>query len=173
MSKVLVTLDFDGVVSPIDHGRDFEADDSFETFKLGIFNCSISGEVLDFVRYLKDLSDTYPDHFVLRWATSWVEMTENFEEKSGGAIPDFPYLPIPESKAHSIAEEAIAQDASLVLVFEDGIIAHEDLQGLWKEDSRLAGRSLIPFQPKLEDGIRPSDILAARSLIAAELGKNS
>jgi len=173
MRKVLVTLDFDGVVSPIDHDRDFEADDSFETFKLGMFNCSISKQTLEFVRYLKELSDHYPEHIVLRWATSWVDMTESFEEKSGGAIPDFPFLPIPESKARSIVEEVIAQDASIALVFEDSFTAQERLLELWEEDPRLAERRLIPFEPKLEEGIRFSDIVSAKSIIAFELGKRN
>jgi len=173
MSKVLVTLDFDGVVSPIDHDRDFETDDSFETFKLGMFNCSISKTTLEFVRYLKELSDHYPERIVLRWATSWVESTKSFEERSGGAIPDFPYLPIPESKARSVADEVIAQDASIALVFEDSFMAQERLLTLWEEDPRLAERTLIPFEPKLEEGILPSHILAAKSIIAFELGKKN
>lgn len=173
MSKVLVTLDFDGVVSPIDQDRDFLSEEEFSVFQLGAFPCAISKRVLEFVRYLKELSDNDPGHFVLSWATSWVDITEYFERNSQGAIPSFGYLPIPDSKARAIADKAIAEDASLILVLEDSPAVQADLHNIQRRDMRLSGRRFLFFEPKLSQGLQFSDIMAVRSLIAAELGKNS
>ena len=174
MSKVLVTLDFDGVVSPIDHSRDFQGEEEyeFEVYNFG-FLCAVSTEVREFLQELKELSEAHPDQIVVRWASSWNEMTERFEAKSGGAIPGFSYIDTSKSKAKAIAAEALAVDASVVLVFEDSEIVHEELQELWKSKSKLSNRFFLPIMPELKSGILYSHILAAKSVIAFEFGKNS
>lgn len=171
MSKVLVTLDFDGVVSPIDHDRDFRSEAEFSIFRLGGFSCAISDQVLSLIGYLKELSESHPEELALRWATSWESLTEHFEKSTDGVIPSFGYLPLLETKARAIADEALAQDASLVVVFEDHGHVQEELEELWAADSRFEGRSLSFLKTETKHGIQFSDIVAAKSRIAFELGK--
>lgn len=173
MSKVLATLDFDGVVSPIDHGRDFEEDSSFEVFQIGGFRCAISKKTLEFISELKGIAEGEPESLELLWATSWESLTEYFPRDTAGALPELSYLLVDFDKARAIAEAAIEADASLVLVFEDHRGVHQKLRNIWKKDERFADRTLISFRPKLEEGITFAQILEAQSLIAAELQKGS
>ena len=173
MSKVLVTLDFDGVVSPIDHGRDFEADESFEVFRIGFFYCAISRETLEFLQTLSSLAEAHPDQVAVRWASSWDSLTEDFAPRTDFAIPQFDYILTGFDKAGAISKAAIEENASVVLVFEDHRGVHQKLRNIWKKDERFLGRTLISFRPKIEEGITFAQILEAQSLIAAELQKGS
>lgn len=173
MSKVLATLDFDGVVSPIDHGRDFEADGAFEIFRIGGFLCAISKETLEFLQTLSSLAGAHPDQLVVRWASSWDSLTEGFAPRTDHAIPEFGYIPTDFDKAKAISEAAIEEDASVVLVFEDHRAVHQKLRNIWKRDERFADRTLISYQPKTTEGIRLADILEAKGILANEIQKGS
>lgn len=173
MSKVLATLDFDGVVSPIDHGRDFEADESFEVFRIGFFYCAISRETLEFLQTLGSLAEAYPDQVAVRWASSWDSLTEDFAPRTDFAIPQFDYILTGFDKSGAIAEAAIEVDASVVLVFEDHRGVHQELRNIWKKDERFADRTLISYQPKTTEGIRLADILEAKGILANEIQKGS
>lgn len=173
MSKVLATLDFDGVVSPIDHDRDFEADSDFEVFQIGGFRCAISKRTIEFLQELKDLTEAKPERVATSWASSWEQLTEYFSKDSGGALPEFGYITVDFDKARAIADRTLEEDASLVLVFEDHRGVHQKLRNIWKKDERFADRKLISFKSKTVEGITFAQILEARSLIAAELQKGS
>lgn len=176
MSKVLVTLDFDGVVSPIDKSRshsDFEEDEDFEVYQLGGFPCAIRKDTKDFLWELRILSEEEPERFTVAWASSWNEMTLYFAPRSNHEIPEFGYVPTNFDKAKAIADLTLEEDATLALVFEDHRGVHQKLRNIWKKDERFADRKLISFKPKLEEGILFSHIAEAKSLIAAELGKDS
>lgn len=176
MSKVLVTLDFDGVVSPIDKSRplsDFERDEDFEVYPLGGFDCAIRKATKGFLWELRILSEEEPERFTVAWASSWNEMTLSFASSSRHELPEFGYVPTNFDKARAIADATLEEDASLVLVFEDHQGVHQKLRNIWKKDERFADRRLISFKPKTAEGITFAQILEARSLIAAELGKDS
>ncbi len=173
MSKVLVTLDFDGVVSPIDQSRDFEADETFEIFRIGFFYCAISREVLEFLGELNRLSQEYPDRVAVRWASSWDSLTESFASSTDFAIPEFRYITTDFDKAGAISKAAIEENASVVLVFEDHRGVHQRLRNIWKKDERFGGRTLFSYQPKLTEGIELSHILEANGIFANEIQKGS
>lgn len=174
MTKVLVTLDFDGVISPIDHDRDFSIDPGFELFRLGAFSCAISKSTISALRQLKLLSERYPDQLVVRWATSWVDLTERFEALTEGAVPSFPWLPVSgSSKAQAIVEEALELEPSLVLVFEDSGSALRELRKRWKRTNDLGNVELATFEPKLTEGLTKSSMGRARKLILKELTRKA
>jgi len=167
MSKVLATIDFDGVVSPIDHDRDFDADPDFDVLRIGGFRCAISKQVQDFLWKLRGLADADPELLSVSWASSWQELTGYFAKDSEGLLPHFDYLDIGDGKARAIADEAIRQDANLVLVFEDYESVHDDLREIQRRDMRLNGRFFIPLRPELETGLQFAQIVEAKSLIAS------
>jgi len=167
MSRILTTIDFDGVVSPIDHDRDFKADPDFDVFRIGGFQCAISEGVQDFLWELRGLSDSQPELLSAVWVSSWQDLTGYFAKDSEGKIPHFDYLNIGDGKARAIADEAIRQDAELILVLEDYESVHEDLRKLQRRDMRLSGRHFVALRPELATGLQFAHIVAARSLIAA------
>lgn len=173
MSRVLLTLDFDGVVSPIDQSRDFDSDESFEVYRLGAFRCAISKQTPEFLQELKAIADSKPEDLSLVWATSWESLTEYFSRDTQGALPELDHLKLNLDKARAIADATLEADASLVLVFEDHRGVHQKLRNIWKKDERFADRHLISFRPKIEEGIQFSHILEAHGFIAAELQKGS
>lgn len=167
MSRILTTIDFDGVVSPIDHGRDFTADPDFDVIRIGGFQCAISKRVQDFLWELRGFTDGQPELLTAVWASSWQDLTGYFAKDSEGKIPHLDYLNIGDGKARAIADEAIRQDAELILVLEDYESVHEDLRELQRRDMRLSGRHFVALRPELATGLQLSHILGARSLIAA------
>lgn len=167
MSKILATIDFDGVVSPIDHDRDFNGDPDFDVLRIGGFQCAISKKVQDFLWELRGFADGQPELLSAVWASSWQDLTGYFAKDSEGKLPHFDYLSIDSGKARAIADEAIRQDADLILVFEDYESVHEDLRELQRRDMRLSGRHFIALRPELVTGLQFAQIVEAKSLIAS------
>jgi len=167
MSKILATIDFDGVVSPIDHNRDFKADPDFDVLRIGGFQCAISKGVQSFLWELRGLADADPELISVSWASSWQDLTGYFAKDSEGGLPHFDYLNIGDGKARAIADEAIRQDADLIIVFEDYESVHEDLRELQRRDMRLSGRHFVSLRPELATGLQFAQIVAAKSLIAS------
>ena len=169
MAKVLVTLDFDGVVSPIDHDRNFRADSDFEMFRIGGFQCAISKETLGTIQRLKKISMEHPELLEVIWASSWVDLTETFHIETNDALPELGFLEIPASKAESISKHALATDARTVIVLEDGVIANRNLKKVWNGEEFI-GRELILFKPKLETGLTHELNLAIWDSLREPLG---
>lgn len=109
--KTLVTLDFDGVISPLH--PDMDAD--FRSFRLSGFDVDVRQKVLDFLSWLSE-----SDADVV-WASSWDDLMDSFEEDSGGSIPSFPHLRIPNtaSKPKAILDAVKSGAYTRVVVVED------------------------------------------------------
>lgn len=173
MSKILVTLDFDGVVSPIDPQRNFASDLDFELVRLGGFLCAISKATLSFLQELKAIQEATNGKLTVVWASSWEDLTQDFTRASEGAIPEFDFLELPLSKADSILQAAITKEASLTIVVEDDRFVHEELKAQWSRASKQGAHRFISFNPSLRVGLQYSTIAAIRSLIVAELERKS
>lgn len=114
MKKALITLDFDGVISPIDNSYDFSSDKLFVEMKLGGFSCFIKQEVLTFMERL-----SLNPNIKVMWASSWDDMTQFFNTDSGGSIPHLPYIMTAGMKAERILETASELDVEELHIFED------------------------------------------------------
>jgi hypothetical protein len=110
--SVLVTLDFDGVISPYEPCEPAGAE--WTPFRLGGFDLHIRREVLDFLQWLA-ASPATPV-----WASSWGHITQAFATDTRGAIPDFPHLLIGHAASKTDAIMAAANDAfGTVVVVDD------------------------------------------------------
>lgn len=152
MAKVLITLDFDGVVSPIDHDRRFLKGEGFNRFKIGGFDCAIAFDTLKAIQKLKDLAASNRELIEVIWGSSWEDLTQDFPSESGGALPEMGYLTLNLSKAEAISDYALHTNAETVIVLEDSERVQEQLAEIWKK-SDFTGRELVSVQPQLGIGL--------------------
>lgn len=152
MAKVLITLDFDGVISPIDHDRNFVKSEGFDRFKIGGFDCAIAFDTIEAIQKLKDLAASNPELIEVIWGSSWEDLTQDFPSESGGAIPEMGYLTLNLSKSAAISDYALHTNAETVIVLEDSERVQEQLAEIWKKPD-FDGRELVSVQPQLEIGL--------------------
>lgn len=176
MTKVLFTIDFDGVVSPYDTNRNFKDDPDFVTLKIGSFQCPIAKRTLTLLQNLKTLEEIYPENIVVVWASSWADLTEYFHEDSDGLIPSFPWLNtlrlstlLQLPKSESIAEAAKLHKVNKVVTLEDSNEVHRSLRKIWEKDESLSEVELVLFKTKLKEGLTESDIVGIQSIWQNEL----
>lgn len=150
--KTLVTLDFDGVVSPIDNARDFEPSLGWIEFDFGMM-CDIHKTVLEFLKELKDRAD---NGFIdLVWASSWNESTQVFGFKSQGLVPELPHLPLypGTTKDEEIFKKLDKGSYDRVVILEDSSLV---MRRIRKEMKIRTSVDALFIQPDVKLGLRPN-----------------
>jgi len=166
MTKLLVTLDFDGVISPIDKQRDFEAEEAWKVLKLGAFPCAIAEETLELLNELAEVNSKNPAIEVV-WATSWEDLTEHFSEQSQGIIPDFRWISTRPSKAESIYGEAQKLGADAILSCEDSGSVHRELSKLLNPRVKGDPTTIIRVEPTTERGLEADHLATIRWAVSS------
>lgn len=159
MPKTLVTLDFDGVVSPIDHDRDFTLERDWKQFKLGLY-VDIHKNVLCFLRELRLLD--LNGEITLAWASTWLASTEDFAEKTEAEIPSIPWIPLNEGKAEAIIAKVESGGFERVVVMEDSSKVVAKLRAWGKLNPQI---ELLLIQPKLKVGLTNSQMLKVQEFL--------
>lgn len=159
MKKTLVTLDFDGAVSPIDHSRKFLEEDGWSTFGFG-FRCDVHNTVLEFLSYLKLLTETGPVEVV--WASTWNASTEDFESRSEGRIPGFPWIDVSVGKGEAIAAKVAEGEFERVVVLED---QQKSLNAIKKSLKTVHPVESLLVRPKVTLGITPAHIKTVKTFL--------
>lgn len=159
MKKTLVTLDFDGTVSPIDHSRKYLEEDGWSTFKFGL-QCSIHETVLEFMTYLKSLTETGLVEVV--WSSTWNESTEIFESRSNGRVPSFPWIDVTAGKSESIAEKLQSGSFDRLVTIED---QQKSINSIKKSLLNFPKVETLILKPKVTVGITTSHINAVKAFL--------
>lgn len=107
--RKLLTLDFDGVISPFDLQRGNE----WRTYSLDGSEVSIRKDVITFLQSLRK----YSHNVDVCWLTSWNESTLSFEKDSQGDIPRFSYVHTKSGKTQAL--EKIAKKYDRILAVDD------------------------------------------------------
>lgn len=163
--KTLVTMDFDGVVSPIDHDRDFTLEAGWTRYDFGM-RVDIHETVSKFLHELKDRAD---NGFIdLIWNSSWDESTQGFSIRSQGAIPHFDHLRL---------SNGMTKDEALFLKLDEGsyerVVVLEDssrmMRRVRKEMKLRTSVEALLIQPKLETGLRPHHMAKVLSFLDSAL----
>lgn len=149
--RLLITIDFDGVVSPLPNNynppdgwvnvwdRKGESESFlWHDFTLG-FRCFVREDVADFLWELVEWPDVE-----LVWLTSWDESTTRFNDLTNGLIPEFPFLPI-------WAEERGGQRPSKVAALERKIREMRPTHVISIEDGQNTIRSYRKLLKNFED----------------------
>lgn len=161
MKRILATIDFDGVVSPINHDYDFSADDSFVEYRLGGFDCFVRKSTVEFLNWLNTQSGIDPV-----WATSWEDMTAHFAADTNNDFPHFRFLGLPSSKAESILEEAIRVEADEVHIFEDHAKVINKVRSLMRGNREKYAFKLVSHKCETTEGLTEKKILSAKTLLS-------
>lgn len=151
--KTLITLDFDGVVSPIDHNKNFANDTEYTMIKLAGFDCAIRTKVLEF---LKEISENETIDVV--WVTTWDSLTKHFHEDSDGKIPDFPFLETRRNKAKTILEHIKKEKYEKAYIFEDSPDVKKEFNKKQRELENKIDTYITFNKCKTEEGIKDSHI---------------
>lgn len=159
MKKTLVTLDFDGTVSPIDHTRKFLAEDGWKTLNFG-FRCDVHETVLDLLINLKKLSVT--EEIEIVWVSTWEASTEDFESKSGGLVPHFPWIDVSKGKDEAIREKVRDGQFARVVVLEDQT---KVMNSIKKALRSIPNVDSLLVKPKVTAGITASHIKTVQAFL--------
>lgn len=152
--KALVLLDFDGVISPIDRTPGaLSKENGYQSYRLGGFTCWIHENVIVFLNALNTA-----ENVEVKWCSSWVDITENFHDKSNGAIPHFPYLPIAPSKPAALKAELKATNAEVV-------VAVDDYTSITSKYRKIQDDRLTVIKPKTEIGLTRTQMNKILSLV--------
>jgi len=166
--SVLVTLDFDGVVSPYDPCEPAGAD--WRQFRIGGFDVRIRVQVLDFLHWL-DASPT-----VVAWTSSWDALTQGFSADTSGRIPEFPFLPLRSGRrAKRDAIEAAANGmpwdyppGALPRVGPfDLVIVADDHRRVGASVKRRLGVRAVTVTPRDHVGLTNRQVATIRRLISS------
>lgn len=111
--KTLITLDWDETVSPIKPINSLDTE--FFEFKHA-YKLLVRKNVINFLEELKAKED---ENFIVRWVSSWDDMTSGFNKASGGVIPNFDFIDINKGKAEAIIDFAIENEIDKIVIFED------------------------------------------------------
>lgn len=158
--SVLVTLDFDGVVSPHEPCEPAEAD--WAPFRLGGFDLHIRHEVLDFLQWLAASPATTV------WASSWGDLTQTFATDSRGAIPDFPNLVLDHgqsAKSDAITATANGDGPAFARGREgvfDTVVVVDDDRKVGQSVKRRLGERAILVTPRGHGGLTDRQIATIR-----------
>lgn len=149
--RTLVTVDFDGVVSPIDKGRDFTLEAGWNQYNFG-FQVDIHETVSNFLHELKERAER--GEIDLVWNSSWDESTQGFSVRSSNAIPHFDHLRLVSGvvKEDALFKKLDQGFYDRVVVLEDSSRVMRSLRRLMKE--RTAVDALF-IQPQVKIGLRP------------------
>lgn len=111
MKKILVTVDVDGVIFPIEDGTELDG----ARFRTNGFDVILTGSA---AWVLNMLAESDVD---VVWASSWGDAVLDLNADSSGVIPEFPTLSPPSSSAKPevIADAVIAGDYDVVVVIDD------------------------------------------------------
>jgi FMN phosphatase YigB (HAD superfamily) len=166
MRKTLVTLDFDGVVSPIDHDRDFTLEAGWTQFNFGMM-CDIHETVLTFLQELHQRDQR--GEIDLVWASSWNDSTQIFGFKSDGAVPTLPHLDLggATTKDEAILAKVEEGDYDRLLILEDSTRVMRRLRRLIKSKESL---DALLIMPDVKIGLRPNHIRKALNFL--DMGHN-
>lgn len=163
MRKTLVTLDFDGVVSPINHEVDFDPKQGWIEFDFGMI-CDIHKSVLEFLKelYKRDQAGEID----LVWASSWNESTQVFSFKSQGMIPELPHLDLSpgNTKDTAIYAKVDAGGYDRLLTLEDSSLVMRRMRAEAKKRSELDS---LFIKPDVKLGLRPQHFLKALDFLNA------
>lgn len=152
--KTLVTVDFDGVVSPINHDRDFTLEAGWIRYDFGML-VDIHESVLKFLQELKSLADR--GFIDLLWNSSWNESTQSFYIRSDNAIPHFDHLKLENgvTKDDALFQKIDEAGYERVIVLEDSSLA---MRRIRKEMKLRENVDALLIQPKVELGLQSSHI---------------
>jgi FMN phosphatase YigB (HAD superfamily) len=152
--KTLVTVDFDGVVSPIDHDRDFTKESGWTRYDFGMM-VDIHETVSNFLQELKARADR--GEIDLIWNSSWDESTQGFSVRTDGVIPHFDHirLGIGLTKDDALFQKLDAESYDRVVVLEDSSRVMRRMRAEMKKRTEIEA---LFIQPKVEIGLRPSHI---------------
>lgn len=160
MTKTLIALDFDGVVSPIDHDKEFLESEGWITFNFGL-PCSIHTRVLEFLKVLEELSSS--DAVDVYWASSWNKQIEGLSLDSGGQIPEFPWIPVHKGKGDAIFETAKSGGCSRIITLDDHARVGNRVKLLAKEFPEI---EVLAIAPKVRKGITDSHIKRVKDFLS-------
>ena len=159
MKKTLVSIDFDGTVSPIDQSRDFTESKDWNYYRLG-FSCAIHDSVIEL---LQDLKAIEPEgNIVSVWGSTWHDSTEDFPRNSNGAIPEFPWLNVGANKAEVIIAKAVSEGFERVVIVEDSPAVIRKIKKLALTNTEV---EIMTFKPKLELGLTEKMIAQIRDVL--------
>lgn len=150
--KTLVTIDFDGVVSPIDKSRDFTLTLGWRQVNFG-FTCDIHESIIKFLQDLSNLEKNAP--LDITWASTWNAATEHFASDSNGLIPDFPWIDVSAGKAEAIFQKVKEGNYTRLVALEDSIKVITKLKKLMKT---LPEVEAIYIRPQLTVGLTNTHI---------------
>lgn len=161
MRKTLVTLDFDGVVSPIDNEVDFDPNLGWIEFDFGMI-CDIHKTVLEFLKELHKRDQT--GQIDLVWASSWNDSTQVFGFKSQGMVPEFPHLDLSvgNTKDTAIFAKVDAGNYDRLLTLEDSGLVMRRLRAEAKKRESL---ETLFIKPDVKLGLRPQHIRKALNFL--------
>lgn len=153
-NQILVTIDFDGCVSPIDRSKDFAHEEGFSVMKLAGFPCAVRDEVINFLNTLSTMDKAQP-----LWASSWEENLSVIHKDSNGRIPDLPWLEVGSSKKESVFHQTVNEGYRKVVIIEDSSQVNRKLRKLFKEwNANNPPIDYLILQPKLEEGLTNTHI---------------
>lgn len=152
--KTLVTVDFDGVVSPIDHDRDFTKELGWTRYDFGMM-VDIHETVIKFLQELKTRADR--GEIDLLWNSSWDESTQGFSIRTEGAIPHFDHIRLSNglSKDDALFQKLDHEDYDRVVILED---SSRIMRRARREMKNRESVEALFIQPKVEIGLRPTHI---------------
>lgn len=163
--KTLVTVDFDGVVSPIDHDRDFTLEAGWTQYDFGM-RVDIHETVSNFLHELKSRAD---NGFIdLIWNSSWDESTQKFSERSQAAIPHFDHIKLSNGLKKDEALLLKLDEASYerVVVLEDSSLMMRRLRKQMKDRPSI---DTLFVQPELKIALRPHHMQKVLNFLDDEL----
>lgn len=150
-TKVLLTLDFDGCISPIDRSKDFTTEPGFKVMKLAGFQCAVSDEVIGFLQTVNAQKTLVP-----LWASSWGENLSNIHEDSNKTIPLIPWLEVKPSKEESILNYATVHSYRQLVIVEDSATVTARLRKIlnnWNLNHPATSIEYLIIKPKLKEGL--------------------
>jgi len=156
--ETLVTIDFDGVVSPINKDFDFSADENFVIVRLGGFHCAIRKSTLNFLKRLSEASEV-----TVIWGSSWNEETESFFKDSEGLIPQFEWINVQGGKPEAILEHALENEFTRVVLIDDDSKVVSGLRRVFKKNSEI---DFLAVKPSLHTGLLESHITKIQDFLS-------
>lgn len=154
MKNTLITMDFDGCVSPIDPNKDFTQEPGFSIITLGNFPCAIHEDTLSFINTVQR-----DESIDVVWATSWEDGTEYFNKDSDGQIPSIPWIPVNLTRKNSVFNYAVDNGYRKVVIIEDSIPATTRLRKLFKDwNASNPEIGLLIVRPSLKVGLTKAHI---------------
>lgn len=147
-TKILVTLDFDEVISPV--RPNIVNEEEWEEFDFG-FLCYVRKSVIEFLNTLHKNPNL--DIF---WASSWGDSGEFFNKRSKGLFPLFKAIPL-ANKNKVLAAESLYSE-SLLVEYGKFVFVDDDVRiiKIFKKD--FENLEALFVKPKKSIGLTDKDI---------------